>query len=168
MYPGELQIRSAAKTRTRWKIKGRKATKIKTSPGREGWFWCRDFSGGKFCKSDESRLSWAAGVRPPGRAPQPVAGELASWRPGGGAHAGGANSRRGRDEGRGGRDPDRLRRGSKCAGKKVPSQRALLLYRNHKCTRSRRNVSQSLGYSFRRPFNFPCLGVFYAKQTNGF
>lgn len=39
------QVHSAAPTPTRQKRKGRKATKIKTSPGREGWFWCRDFQG---------------------------------------------------------------------------------------------------------------------------
>lgn len=48
------------------------------------------FSGGKFCKSDESRLSWAAGVRPPERAPQPAAGRRQPGGAGGwaGAHAG--------------------------------------------------------------------------------
>lgn len=34
MYSDELLVRSEAKTRARQKIKGRKATKIKTSPGR--------------------------------------------------------------------------------------------------------------------------------------
>lgn len=49
------------------------------------------FSGGKFCKSDESRLSWAAGVRPRAARAQAGSRAEATWR--GGLTAGGAEAR---------------------------------------------------------------------------
>lgn len=57
---------------------------------------------------------------------------------------------------------------NQCAGKKKDqSRRALLFYIRHKRIGSPKNASPSLGYIFRRPFNFLCLGVLYA-QNEGF
>lgn len=93
MYSHEL----AAKPSTR-KIKGSKATKIKTSAGREGWFWCRDFQGESSARVT-NRVSAGRRESAPGAArPSPSqAGDLAAR---GRAHAGGADPRRGPAEGR--------------------------------------------------------------------
>lgn len=170
MYLDESQVCSAAKTRTRRrKIKGRKATKIKTSPGREGWFWCRDFQG-----ESSARVTNRVSARRQESAPEAARPSRwqATWR---GRRPGRTQVGRGGTaaltlarQGRGCRRRTE-QRGYACEPnvqerKKGSSQRALQLDINNTCKRSGRNASESLGYTFRRPFNFPCLGVLHAPN----
>lgn len=115
------------------------------------------FSGGKFCKSDESRLSWAAGESAPGA----QAGDLAAR---GWAHAGGADLRQGPAEGR--RPPGRM---GHAPGKSICREEerhsSVVLHKSQMQT-AVRHAPPPLGSVFRRPFNFLFLGVLNAQNKD--
>lgn len=163
MYADELQVCSAAKSPRTTENK-KEAEPLKSKPPRGGGLVLVQgfFSGGNFCKSDESRLSWAAGVRPRGLANPARRRAEATWRGWQGpAHAGGAEARTAARLSR-----SRQGRGAPWASvteagyaweihvqrkKQGSSQRVLQLHRNKKCTYGQRNTPWIFGLHFSAP-----------------
>lgn len=120
------------------------------------------FSGGKFCKSDESRLSWAAGVRP--RAVRSgrrwAEATWRGWQGHGRTQVGrrpGPQPNCARRQGRGAPGANVTQTGyaweinAQSGKRSYSSERALQSCRSKNCTRGQRNTSGSPDEHFSAP-----------------